>query len=126
MSLDYNKKLIPLAKGLRKNATPQENELWYKFLRTFPVRFQRQKTIGNSIADFYCHEARLVIEIDGGQHFTPGGREHDEARTITLEALGVTVLRFTNHDIDGHFPAVCQQIQTVVHERLDDRKEESP
>ena len=126
MSLEYNKNLIPRAKELRKNATPQENELWYKFLRTFPVRFQRQKTIGNSIADFYCHEAHLVIEIDGSQHFTPEGREHDKARTITLETFGLSVLRFTNHDIDAHFPAICQQIQTVVHQRLEHRKEESP
>ncbi|MGM9632138.1 MAG: endonuclease domain-containing protein, partial [Eubacteriales bacterium] len=70
MSLDYNKKNITLAKNLRKNATPQENHLWYDFLSKYEVRFQRQKAIDNFIADFYCHKAKLIIEIDGSQHYT--------------------------------------------------------
>ena len=119
MSLEYNKNLIPRAKELRKNATPQENELWYKFLRTYPVRFQRQKTIGQFIVDFYCHEAKLAIELDGSQHFTPEGITHDEARTAAIETVGVSVLRFTNSDVDNRFPAVCQQIITVVNQRLE-------
>jgi len=61
MSFDYNKKNIPLAKSLRKNATPQENHLWYDLLSKYAVRFQRQKSIDNFIADFYCHKARLII-----------------------------------------------------------------
>ena len=65
MSLDYNEKNITLAKNLRKNATPQENHLWYDFLAKYKVRFQRQKAIDNFIADFYCHKAKLIIEIDG-------------------------------------------------------------
>ena len=124
MSLEYNKKLIPRAKELRKNATPQENELWYKFLRTYPIRFQRQKTIGQFITDFYCHEAGLVIELDGSQPFTPEGITHDEARTAAIETVGVTVLRFTNRDIDSEFKAVCTKIDAVVRERLDHKKEE--
>ena len=124
MSLEYNKKLIPRAKELRKNATPQENELWYKFLRTYPIRFQRQKTIGQFITDFYCHEAGLVIELDGSQHFTPEGITHDEARTAAIETFGVTVLRFTNCDIDSNFRAVCTKIDAAVHELLDHKKEE--
>ena len=67
---DYNKENIPLAKTLRKNMTPWERKLWYDFLRYYPVRFQRQKAIGNYIADFYCVKARLVIELDGGGHYT--------------------------------------------------------
>ena len=118
MSLEYNKNLIPRAKELRKNATPQENELWYKFLRTYPIRFQRQKTIGQFIVDFYCHQAKLAIELDGSQHFTPEGITHDAARTAAIETFGVEVLRFTNHDVDAHFSAVCQQIITVVNQRL--------
>ena len=124
MSLEYNKNLIPRAKKLRKNATPQENELWYKFLRTYPIRFQRQKTIGQFIVDFYCHQAKLAIELDGSQHFTPEGITHDEARTAAIETVGVEVLRFTNRDIDSEFRAVYTQIDTVVHERLDQEKEE--
>ena len=126
MRLPYKKNLIPFAKSLRKNATHQENHLWYDFLRNYQPRFQRQKAIDGYIADFYCEKAKLVIELDGSQHFTEEGIAYDEARTRILNAYHLTVLRFTNHDIDGHFPAVCQQIQTVVHERLDDRKEESP
>ena len=67
---DYNKDNIPLARVLRKNMTPWERRLWYDFLRNYPVRFQRQKAIGNYIADFYCAKARLVIELDGGGHYT--------------------------------------------------------
>ena len=124
MSLEYNKNLIPRAKELRKNATPQENELWYKFLRTYPIRFQRQKTIGHFITDFYCHEAKLVIELDGSQHFTPGGITYDEAPTCVLNAYGLTVLRFTKQDIDSQFRAVCTQIDKAVHARLNQRKED--
>ena len=124
MSLEYNKNLIPRAKELRKNATSQENELWYKFLRHYPIRFQRQKTIGQFIVDFYCHEAKLAIELDGSQHFTPEGVTHDEVRTAAIETTGVTVLRFTNREIDSHFSAVCVQIDVAVHARLDQKKEE--
>ena len=126
MSLEYNKNLIPFAKSLRKNATPQENHLWYDFLRNYQPRFQRQKAIDGYIADFYCHEARLVIELDGSQHFTPEGMTYDEARTRVLNAYGLTVLRFTNHQIDSEFRAVCTKIDAAVAARLDHQKEESP
>ena len=118
MRLPYNKKLIPFAKSLRKNATPQENHLWYDFLRSYMPRFQRQKTIGQFIADFYCEKAKLVIELDGSQHFTPEGHTYDEARTAAIETVGVTVLRFTNRDIDREFQGVCMKIDAVVRERL--------
>ena len=124
MSLEYNKNLIPFAKSLRKNATPQENHLWYDFLRSYTPRFQRQKTIGQFIADFYCEKARLVIELDGSQHFTPEGITHDEARTAAIETVGIEVLRFTNRDIDSEFKAVCTKIDAVVQERIDRQKEE--
>ena len=124
MRLPYNKNLIPLAKSLRKHATPQENHLWYDFLRSYTPRFQRQKTIGQFIADFYCEKARLVIELDGSRHFTPEGHTYDEARTAAIETIGVEVLRFTNRDIDSSFRAVCTQIDAAVHERLNQKKEE--
>ena len=124
MRLPYNKNLIPFAKSLRKNATPQENHLWYDFLRSYTPRFQRQKTIGQFITDFYCEKARLVIELDGSQHFTPEGITHDEARTAAIETVGVEVLRFTNRDIDSAFMAVCTKIDAVVRARIDRQKEE--
>ena len=85
---DYNKDNIPLAKTLRKNMTPWERRLWYDFLRDYPVRFQRQKAIGNYIADFYCAKANLVIEIDGSQHYEDRGIEYDGQRTKYLEQCG--------------------------------------
>lgn len=118
MSLDYNKNNIPLAKNLRKNATRQENHLWYDFLATYKVRFQRQKAINNFIADFYCHEAKLVIEIDGSQHLTEKGQKKDEFRTEILEDYGLNVIRFTNQQIDRNFRSVCEYIDTVVSNAL--------
>ena len=114
MSLDYNEKNIPLAKALRKNATPQEKHLWYDFLSTYRIRFQRLKAIDDFIADFYCHEAKLVVEIDGSQHYTNEGKEKDEFRTEVLEGYALTVIRFTNHQIDANFFSVCQYIDAVV------------
>ena len=96
MPIMYNGKNITLAKSLRKNATPEEKHLWYDFLSTYKIRFQRQKAIDNFIADFYCHKARLVIEIDGSQHYTPDGKEKDCFRTEILEGYGLTIIRFTN------------------------------
>ena len=114
MSLDYNKKNIPLAKNLRKNATPQENHLWYDFLSSYEIRFQRQKSIGNFIADFYCHKARLIIEIDGSQHYTEQGAERDGFRTEVLSHLGLKVIRFSNRQINTNFRSVCDYIDAVV------------
>ena len=114
MSLDYNKKNIVLAKNLRKNATPQENRLWYGYLSKYEPRFQRQKTIDNFIADFYCHKAKLIIEIDGSQHHTAAGKEKDGFRTYILEGYGLKVIRFTNSQIDDNFIAVCKYIDSVV------------
>ncbi len=114
MSLEYNKNNIPLAKKLRKNATPQENHLWYDFLAKYENRFQRQKVIGDFIADFYCHKAKLVIEIDGSQHYFEENMLKDEFRTEILEGYGLKVIRFTNRQINTSFKAVCEYIDLVV------------
>lgn len=118
MSLEYNKKLIPLSKTLRKNATKQENRLWYDCLSSSPIRFQRQKVIGDYIVDFYCDKAKLVIEIDGSQHETLPGLHHDSVRTKKLEEYGLLVIRFTNQNIDNEFSYVCNSISEVLKERL--------
>ena len=118
MSLPYKHNLIPRAKDLRKNATKQENHLWYDFLRAYPIRFQRQKTISGYIVDFYCHEAKLVVELDGAQHYEEQGLIHDARRTAALEGFGLTILRFTNGDVDRRFSAVCEQIDDVVKQAL--------
>ena len=114
MSLKYNGANIALAKNLRKNATPQENHLWYDFLSSYEIRFQRQKAIDNFIADFYCHKAKLVIEIDGLQHYTQEGKSKDEFRTEILEGYDLTVIRFTNWQITENFDGVCRYIDKIV------------
>ena len=110
----YNKSNIPLAKALRKNMTPWERKLWYDFLRNYPVRFQRQKAIGNYIADFYCARARLIVELDGGGHYTEEQAEKDADRTNELEAMNLKVLRICNLDIDRNFRGVCDHIDLTV------------
>ena len=110
----YNRSNIPLAKALRKNMTPWERKLWFEFLRNYPVRFQRQKAIGNYIADFYCAKARLVIELDGGGHYSAEQSEKDTTRTRRLEAMNLTVLRICNMDIDRNFTGVCECVEQAV------------
>ena len=114
MSLKYNGANIPLAKELRRNATPQEKRLWYDFLSKYEIRFQRQKAIDNFIADFYCHRAKLIIEIDGSQHYTSDGRKYDEFRTEILEEYGLKIIRFTNLQVENNFRGVCQYIDMIV------------
>ena len=75
--LPRNKKLKVFSRNLRKNATPQENKLWYQMLRTYPVRFNRQRVIGDYIVDFYCDKANLVVVLDGSQHFEVKGISAD-------------------------------------------------
>ena len=111
---DYNKENIPLAKTLRKNMTPQERKLWYDFLRNYPVRVQRHKAIGNYIVDFYCAKARLVIELDGGEHYTAEQTRKDELRTKDLTSMNLTVVRICNLDIDRNFSGVCEYIDLTV------------
>ena len=118
MSLGYNKENIDFAKKLRKNATSEENHLWYDFLSKYQIRFQRQKAVDNFIADFYCHKAKLIIEIDGSQHYTERGREKDDFRTETLEAYDLKVIRFTNYQIKTNFRGVCEYIDKVVQDSV--------
>ena len=118
MSLEYDKRLIGTAKALRRSLTPQERKLWYEFLGKYRVRFQRQKVIGHYIADFYCAKAKLIIEIDGGGHFSYSAQECDETRTKALKQYGLTVIRFTNIDITKNFEGVCYEIDKAVQERL--------
>ncbi len=99
--------------------TPWERKLWYNFLREYPIRFQRQKSIGNYIADFYCAKAKLVIELDGGGHYTEEQAEKDRIRTEELESMDLTVLRISNLDIDRNFDGVCEHIDLVVKKSLD-------
>ena len=94
--------------------TQEEKKLWYGFLRDYPVRFLRQKVIDNFVVDFYCSSARLVIELDGSQHYDEQGLAHDKERTQVLEARGLTVIRFANTEVNSNFDGVCQTIDEIV------------
>ncbi len=111
---NYNKENIPLAKMLRKNMTVHEKKLWYDFLRLASPRFQRQKAIGNYIADFYCAKAKLIIELDGSGRHTATQFQADQQRTKELQSMGMHVLRFSNADIDQNFTKVCRSICSTV------------
>ena len=112
----YDKRNIPIAKALRKNMTPWERKLWYEFLREYPIRFQRQKAIGVYIVDFYCARAKLVLELDGGGHYTPEQKEKDNIRSKELEQMDLTVVRICNTDVQKNFYGVCEYIDRLVKE----------
>ena len=110
MNRTKNSNLSQNAKTLRKNMTKEERHLWYDFLKGLPVMVHRQKVIGNFIVDFYIAEANLVIELDGSQHYDPEGQEADRMRDAYLNALGLSVSRYSNADLNLRFDAVCQDI----------------
>ena len=114
--MERNKDLTPYSQNLRKNQTDEESLLWYRFLRKYPLQFKRQYVIGNYIADFYCHKAHLVVELDGSGHFEHAQIKKDHARTEYLESQGLTVIRFTNSDVKTNFYEVCNAIDKKVKE----------
>ena len=118
MQTKHNKQLVPLAKQLRKEMTKEERHLWYDFLRTYPVRFSRQKVLGKYIADFYSAEARLVIELDGSQHYENDNMEKDAERTDYLKGYGLKVIRISNNEVSRNFRGVCEYIDAAVRQSL--------
>ena len=118
MDYKHNKSLVSRAKELRNAMTKEERHLWYDFLKSHPMRFNRQKIIGNYIVDFYCAEAKMVIELDGSQHYEDEGREYDEARTAFPEAYGLQVLRIPNNEVNGNFEGVCEYINFRIEQSL--------
>ena len=106
------------ARQLRREMTPQERHLWYDFLADYPVRFRRQKVIGDYIVDFYCHQARLVIELDGSQHFNPEEAAYDRRRSEVLEGLGIEVVRYANNQVNEAFREVCEDVDRRVRQIL--------
>ena len=105
------------AQTLRKTATPQENKLWYQFLRTYPVKFRRQVTFECYIVDFYCPTEKLVVELDGSQHYSEAAQQYDAYRTKVIEHFGCKVVRYPNSDVDLHFYEVCEAIDYEVRRR---------
>ncbi|MCL2421389.1 MAG: endonuclease domain-containing protein [Defluviitaleaceae bacterium] len=114
MVLPRNKELKQASKMLRKNATVHEDKLWRFFLKDVKPRFFRQRVIGNYIVDFYCHSAKLVIELDGYQHNEPEAIEYDKVRTEYLNSLGLSVMRFSNSEVENNFALVCKTIKRAL------------
>ncbi len=114
----HNACLTPRAKSLRKNMTKEERKLWYLFLRNYPLRFIRQKVIGNYIVDFYCSKAKLAIEIDGEHHYFTENYKKDAFRAEQIEKFGVDVIRFGNYEINKEFRAVCDAIDLEIKSRI--------
>ena len=110
--------MVPVARMLRKNMTKEERHLWYDFLRTCKVKFLRQKPIGRYIVDFYCAEAKLVIELDGSQHYEEKGLLKDREREAFLKEYGITVLRIPNNLVNQRFRDVCEHIDNVIQQSL--------
>ena len=119
MPANYLKKRT-FARELRRNMTKEERHLWYDFLKTYPIQFKRQYSVGIYFADFYCYQARLIVELDGSQHYEPEESEQDSQRTTFLERQGFTVLRFSNRDIWERFRGVCEAIDIAVKARTRD------
>lgn len=114
MKIPKNNELLNNARGLRKELTPQERKLWYLFLQKYPVKIYKQRIIGPYIVDFYCASAKLVIEIDGSQHYEESEAAYDQKRTEYLNGLGLNVVRYTTADINVRFNQVCEDI----HQRI--------
>ena len=114
MAIKKNYELLGNARELRREMTPQERKLWYLFLRNNPVKFYKQRIIGSYVVDFYCASAKLVIEIDGSQHYDAACEERDVERDRYLQSLGLTIMRFSNADINCRFGSVCEAIHHFV------------
>ena len=117
MAIPKDNAKLNKARSLRKEMTPQERHLWYDFLRYHPAKIYKQRIIGPYIVDFYCASARLVIEIDGSQHYNMQGQVYDAKRTVFLENLGLSVVRYSNADINVRFQSVCEDIDRLIKER---------
>ncbi len=114
MNIPKNNDLLENARKLREDMTPQERKLWYLFLQKYPVKVYKQRIIGPYIVDFYCASAKLVIEVDGSQHYDEEAQKRDAERTAYLNRLGLTVVRYSNADINCRFEQVCQQIHQMI------------
>ena len=110
--------MLSRARELRREMTPHERKLWYLFLRKYPVKIYKQKILDRYIVDFYCPKARIVIELDGWQHYEESEKDKDLVRDERLKELGLRVLRFSNREIDQEFAAVCEMIDREIRDRL--------
>ena len=108
--IPYNKRLVSNARTLRKNMTPEEKHLWYDFFKRLPFNVRRQHNIENYIVDFYIAEKKIVVEVDGRQHRLSEHQEADRKRDADLAAWGISVLRYSNDNINNNFNSVVSDI----------------
>ena len=113
-----DQKLVRFSQNLRNNMTREERHLWYDFLKTLPITVNRQRVIGSYIVDFYVSAAKIVIELDGSQHFEDYAQTQDRQRDSFLKSLGITILRYSNYDINNRFDSVCQDILNAIHSKI--------
>ena len=125
MRICKNTDLKERARELRNHMTPQETLLWNTCLKRLPVQVYRQYIIENYIVDFFCRKAKLVIEVDGIQHYSMEGIKYDERRSSRIEKYGILVLRFSNLDIDHNLKNVGQYIDNIIRERMERLDDES-
>ena len=116
----YRPEMKQRAQALRREMTSQERHLGYDYLKGYSYPIKRQKVLCGYILDFYCPAVRLAIELDGSQHYDPVQMAYDERRSRMLATEGVEVLRFTNLQVNEHFPEVCETIDRAIRERLAD------
>ena len=117
MTIPKDNTKLNSARALRREMTPHERKLWYLFLQKYPVKIYKQRIIDKYIVDFYCASAKLVIELDGSEHYEPQALAYDRERTAVLEQYDLKVVRYTNREIDREFSAVCEQIDRLIKER---------
>ena len=110
MNKNSNPRLKPFAQKLRREMTKEERHLWYDFLRELPGTWNRQKVIGPYIVDFYCAGSKLIVELDGSQHYEEAGKQVDLKRDTYFSQLGLSVLRYSNLDVNLRFNSVCEDI----------------
>ena len=118
MSEINNPKLTKYSRKLRKGMTPEERKLWYAFLRKIDVTIHRQKVFGKYILDFYCASAKIAIELDGSQHYSGTVEENDLDRDAYLKNMGITVLRYSNREVNYCFDEVCSIILNELSKRI--------
>ena len=114
MDRKHNNALVPYAKALRKDMTKEERHLWYDYLKSHSVRFVRQKVLGKYIVDFYSAKAKLVIELDGSQHYEEKAQAYDAARDMYLQAYGLSIIRIPNSEINDNFDGVCEYLNAKI------------
>ena len=124
MAIPKDNSQLENARRLRREMTPHERKLWYLFLRKYPVKIYKQRIVGKFIVDFYCASAKLVIELDGSQHYEDDNLEKDAERTAFLEGYGLTIIRIPNNEVSRNFRGVCEYIDAAVRQSLSQKSED--